>query len=222
MKLDLHVHTAYSSDAQGELREVIKSAMAVGLQGIAVVDHNAVQGSLKGVEVAHDFGDFLVVRGAEVTSSAGHILALGMADPVPRGLGPEETVERIRALGGIAIAAHPYRFWSGVGQDVVNRVRFDGVEAHNGRSVRLHNREARALTASLHLPTTGGSDAHAPRYIGRGITQLEGEGLREDDVLEAIVHGRTAATGVDRGVSSTLRYTVKCVGEWMGRGMRRM
>ncbi len=222
MKLDLHVHTAYSADAQGDLQEVIRSAMARGLQGIAVVDHNAVQGSLRGVAVARDLGGFLVVRGAEVTSNAGHVLALGVGEPVARGLPPAETVERIRALGGIAIAAHPYRFWSGVGEGVVSEVRFDGIEAHNGRSVRHHNRQARALTASLHLPTTGGSDAHAPRYIGRGVTELEGEGLSEADVIEAIVHGRAKANGVDREVRHTIRYTVKCVGEWMSRGMRRM
>ncbi len=222
MKLDLHVHTVYSADAQGDLREVVQSAMARGLQGIAIVDHNAVQGSLKGVAVARDLEDFLVVRGAEVTSSAGHILALGIGEPVPRGLPPAETVDGIRALGGIAIAAHPYRFWSGVGEGVVNHVRFDGIESHNGRSVRHHNRQAKALTASLHLPTTGGSDAHAPQYIGRGITELEGEALREDDVIEAIVHGRAKANGVDREVQHTIRYTVKCVGEWMARGMRRM
>jgi hypothetical protein len=78
------------------------------------------------------------------------------------------------------------------------------------------------LRAELGLPATAGSDAHAPVEVGRAVAEVEGEGLGEADVLQAIAQGRARVGGVSRGMGETLRYTAKCVGEWMLRGMRRI
>src|SRR2546427_372969 len=41
-------------------------------------------------------------------------------------------------------------------------------------------------------------------------------------VLQVLGQGRTAAHGIDRGASATVRYVTKCVGQWFLRGMRRI
>src|SRR2546423_15344972 len=86
----------------------------MGLDGIAISDHNAVGGVLAAEMAAGP--DFLVIPAVEISTKSGHVLAYGVREAVPRDLGVAETVERIVALGGVAVAAHPYRFWSGLGE----------------------------------------------------------------------------------------------------------
>ncbi len=222
MKIDFHVHSKYSPDARGEIAEIIRMARSRGLGGIAIVDHNEVKGSLEGRRIARETGGFVVVRGCEVSSGEGHILAYGVDEAIPRGLPPDETVERIRARGGIAVAAHPYRFWSGIGEVPVRKVPFDAVEVHNARSIRGHNLRAGTLAVDVRLPPTAGSDAHTPWEVGAATATLPEEGMAEAEILEAVVKARAEVGGDSRRLGRTMTYTTKCVSQWMLRGMRRI
>ncbi len=108
MILDPHIHSTYSSDSTASPRDIVKKARSIGLDAIAVADHNTIKGSLATIEEAKNFKDFVVVPAMEISSNKGHIVALGIKEDVKQGLSPEETVETIRELGGIAIAAHPF------------------------------------------------------------------------------------------------------------------
>lgn len=96
-----HVHTK-RSDGRGTLAEVVREAKAAGLQFVVVTDHDVLapedQGYRDGV---------LVVEATEVSTAFGHVVAMG----VPRALTPAERdgdpLGAIRALGGVAVAAHP-------------------------------------------------------------------------------------------------------------------
>ncbi|GAG22294.1 unnamed protein product, partial [marine sediment metagenome] len=44
LKLDLHIHSQYSEDATGSPKELIKILQKKGLQGMAIADHNTVEG----------------------------------------------------------------------------------------------------------------------------------------------------------------------------------
>jgi len=222
MKLDLHIHSTFSEDGSQQPVDILKRAKAVGLDGVAITDHNSVQGGLAGVEAARDFPGLVVIPGIEITSSAGHILGLGITELVQRDLTPEKTVENIRALGGVAVVPHPYRFWSGVGQDVVRRVRFDAVEGVNARSNPEHNKAAQKLASELGLGTTGGSDAHSGESVGEAYTVVDGDGLSGDDILKAIRKGQTRGEGRSRSSGETAGYVYKSVSKWMKRGMKRM
>ncbi len=222
MRVDLHVHSKYSPDGRGEIDEIIRVAKAKGLQGVAIVDHNEVKGSLQGRKATLTGNDFVAIRGSEVSSSEGHVLAYGIQESIPRGLPVVEVVEHVKAQGGVAVAAHPYRFWSGLGEGPVRRVPFDGVEIHNARSLIGHNSRARDLASELKLPRTAGSDAHTPGEIGRATVTILEDGLAEEGILEAVVKGRTEVTGSSRSFGRTIGYTAKCVSGWMIRGMRRI
>ena len=52
IKLDLHIHSQYSEDGIGSPKEIIKILQKKGLQGMAITDHNNLEGSLKAKEVA--------------------------------------------------------------------------------------------------------------------------------------------------------------------------
>jgi hypothetical protein len=99
----VHVHTTLS-DGGGEPGEVVAAAQKAGLGFLAITDHNNLDA--KPIEGYHQ--RVLVLVGSELSTTAGHLLALGIADPVFRFSGEaRDGLDDVRALGGVAFAAHP-------------------------------------------------------------------------------------------------------------------
>ena len=99
----VHVHTTFS-DGGGTPEEVIQAAKAAGCQYVVITDHNNVDA--KPFEGYRD--GVLVIVGSELSTTAGHLLGLGLADPTYRFSGDaRDGLEDIRDLGGFALAAHP-------------------------------------------------------------------------------------------------------------------
>lgn len=218
--LDLHNHTRYSPDSRVAPKDLVARARHSGLAGIAITDHNEVRG-IREAEVAAG-RDFLVIPGIEVSTRSGHVLAYGVRDIIPRDLSVGDTVHRIVALGGVAVAAHPYRFWSGLGSEALFEARFPAYETCNARTLRGGNARAEATARAQKAGETGGSDSHFLDEVARAVTVIDGGALRADDVVQALGQGRTTAGGTSRGVDATVRYVTKCVGQWIVRGMRRI
>ncbi len=84
IKLDLHIHSQYSEDAIGSPKDIIKSLKKKGLQGMAITDHNTVEGGLKAVKIAPK--DFIVIPGIEISTADGHMLALNVEKNIARNL----------------------------------------------------------------------------------------------------------------------------------------
>lgn len=220
MKFDLHIHSSYSRDASASPRDIVKRCRKVGLDGLAVTDHNAFEGSLEAYELGRSEG-ILIIRGVEVSSNEGHVLALGVREIVPRGLEIIETVDKIHAAGGVAVAAHPHRFPSGMRLDLAREGKFDAIEVVNGASSSRSNRLARKVAERKGSPVVGGSDAHDLDHVGRAFTVAEGVST-EDDLLQAIVKGRTNAGGRSRTHVEGMRYPIELLAEWMRAGFRRL
>jgi len=108
MKLDPHIHSIYSGDAISEPRDIIKQAKGIGLDIIAISDHDSIKGSTLAIDIAKDTNDILIVPSIEITTNKGHILGFGVETLISSGLSPEETVERIHDEGGIVIVPHPF------------------------------------------------------------------------------------------------------------------
>ncbi len=99
----VHVHTTLS-DGGGSPEEVIRAAKTAGLRFVVVTDHNNLDA--KSFEGYRD--GVLVLVGTEVSTTAGHILGLGIPDPVFRFSGDgRDALDDIGHLGGFAFAAHP-------------------------------------------------------------------------------------------------------------------
>lgn len=220
MLLDLHNHTRHSPDSRVAPAELVKVATRIGLQGLAITDHNAVAGVKEAREAAAP--GFLVIPGTEVSTRDGHVLAYGVAETIPRDLSVAETFERIAALGGVAVAAHPYRFWSGLGEGALGQAAFPAYETCNGRTLRRGNARARGRAAERKVGQTGGSDSHFLDEVARAVTSVDAGVASADDVIQRIGQGRTAAQGFDRDAAGTIRYVPKAVSEWILRGMRRI
>jgi predicted metal-dependent phosphoesterase TrpH len=193
IRVDLHVHTTYSSDSLITPKELIYYAKKKGLNAVAVTDHNYLDGAVK---IAKEVKDFLVIPGMEVSSSEGHIVALNIKEAVPRGLTAVETVERIHEAGGVAIACHPYVYFKGCLRNAVCDV-FDAIEVINARAFPFQSSVERAREAAekFKLSQVAGTDAHYGPQIGYGYTIIDAKEATIEAVAKAIVEGHCQAQG---------------------------
>lgn len=218
MKADLHVHSNFSNDGKSTVDEIIDRAIEIGFGCVAITDHN----SFEAYGMAKDNGKIIVVPGIEVSSKEGHILAYGISKDIPRGMTIKETIDAIHEAGGYAFAAHPYRWWSGLGEKNVLENEFDGIEARNARSTSSGNRRSVSLASKMGKPISAGSDAHTPDHIGDGYVELP-DGLNTwEDVLKAIMEGKVSVQSEDRHLISTLKYGLKSISQWIFRGFKKM
>src|SRR5213083_3433599 len=163
-KWETHCHSVYSNrrrrwfDALNTPREMIESAIRRGLDGMIITDHDTVKGGLAGKKIARDHNGLHVIPGAEVSSMAGHILAIGIEENVAKGLSLEETVDRIHDLGGIAVASHPFssRVRPSLGEECL---KTDGVEVFNAANRGDSNYRALFLAQTNGRRGTAGRDA---------------------------------------------------------------
>jgi predicted metal-dependent phosphoesterase TrpH len=183
VKVDLHVHTTYSADSIITPKDLVYYARKRGLTAVAITDHNQVEGALK---IAKET-DFLIIPGTEVSSLNGHIVGLNVRERIPRGLSADETVDRIHAAGGVAIACHPFALFKGSLGKHVN-AKFDAVETINASAFPFNRcvRKAEQTAERFRLSRVAGTDAHQGPSIGYAYTLMDCE-PSVDAILEAIV-----------------------------------
>ncbi|MDW8048325.1 MAG: CehA/McbA family metallohydrolase [Nitrososphaerota archaeon] len=175
LKIDLHVHTCYSHDCATSLKDVLLFAKRNGLNGVAITDHDTIEGAIRLVEMG-DTDGIIVLPGIEVSTLQGHILGINLRTNIPSHQDITETVKMIHEAGGIAIAAHPSAIYkNGVGLRK-NLISFgiDAIEVINSQAFpfSLLTYLNRRLASKYSLPQTGGSDSHIPETIGLSYTLL--------------------------------------------------
>ena len=193
LKIDLHVHTCYSEDAATTLKEVTECAEKKSLNGLAITDHNTLEGARKLAKESQ----LIVIPGLEVETKQGHVLALNVTTPIQSRLNLAETVQRIHENGGTAIIAHPYAAFKGrIRRKAALNSKLDAVEVVNAAAFPFFTATSlgRRLAEQLSLPQTGGSDAHHGYEIGRAYALVEAD-PNVDDVIEAIRKGNVTPQG---------------------------
>ncbi len=195
LSLDMHVHTCHSHDGRDTPRSMVQRAAGIGLDGLAITDHNTQAGVAEALEAGREF-DILVVPGMEVSCPEGHVLIYGSAD---FGLDGRPAVGDLLALirrdfpGCIAAPAHPFDLHrSGMGWAAAD-FPFDAVETVNGHSP-LPREVVLLLAAKLGVGEIGGSDTHVLEGLGKASTVVELEG---DEVLPAICRRGRGHGGFD-------------------------
>jgi len=124
----IHCHSVYS-DGSGSVEEIMEAANRAGVDFLILTDHDERLALRDGKEGWYNKSLLLV--GEELTTQTGHLLGLRIPDASWRfGPEPQEAIEDIKELGGLAFIAHPYhprnpwRDWN---------VRLhDGMEIFNG------------------------------------------------------------------------------------------
>jgi predicted metal-dependent phosphoesterase TrpH len=222
LKLDLHLHSCYSDDGIGTPEDIIHALQRRGLQGMALTDHNVIEGSLKARSIAPD--DFLVIPSIEVTTADGHLLVLNVTSIIPPGLPIEETVERVIDAGGIPVVPHLFRLLSGIKKSNLDKIhgKLSAIEVFNGCSTPRTNLKVAQTAQAMNLGGTGGSDSHDPLYAGYSYTVVDTTDGRLDTILSEIQKKKTWGEGVVMPLSYRRDRMITSVKQYVHRGFHRI
>jgi predicted metal-dependent phosphoesterase TrpH len=222
LKLDLHLHSEYSGDGMGSPEEIIKILKKKGLDGMAITDHNNIEGSLKAIKIAPK--NFIVIPGIEISTSNGHIIALNVRETIQRELSVEETVDKILDLGGIPIVPHLYRNMSGINKDNLMKIRskVSVIEVFNSCSVPQSNLKTAKLAKELKLGGTGGSDSHNPKYVGWGYTTIDTTDFNVDSIISDINKKKIWGEGETLPLSYRRDRMLYSIKQYFQRGFKRI
>ncbi|MEM1602302.1 MAG: CehA/McbA family metallohydrolase [Candidatus Bathyarchaeia archaeon] len=210
LKIDLHVHTSYS-DGSGSVKEVIRVAERKGLDGLAITDHNMLDGYFEAKSYS---SRLIILPGYEVSTDAGHMLVIGLEEYLPPSIKSSgmalysKVVDWVRLNGGLSILAHPAteRFK----MDKWMRNKPDAVEVLNSLyPLNYFVRRGLRLSSALGVASVGGSDAHKPADVGNAYTivDLNGSSI-EDGVKKAIKAGRSLYGGSLSPAATRLRVGI--------------
>jgi hypothetical protein len=161
----------------------MKQAREVGLNVIAITDHDEIRGSLEGQDLSSAYG-VEVIPASEVSTADGHLLALYINRKITKGLSLAETLHQIADQGGIAIAPHPGGQKSlSLNPDLIRRTVQDpelarilvGMEIFNA-CMWIVGWNGVAVELALEHPfaLVGNSDAHVLMMVGKGATSFRG------------------------------------------------
>ncbi len=177
MRFELHCHSCHSRGSKIPFEgipspeDIVRHAKALGLDGVAITDHLTTKAWDAARKEAKRQG-IIFIPGVELQTREGHLIALGISEPVANFLGVEETVEKIHEACGIAIAPHPFD----IRGEGLKRLAFraDAVEIFNALNIDMINNR---FTASLFRKTDAGmvvgSDSHTLATLGLCVNIMD-------------------------------------------------
>jgi len=204
LKFDLHIHSIYSGDGVLDPQEIVTIARKKGLDGIAITDHNTIEGGESAGRYAT--GDLIIITGAEIMTEKGEITGLFLQEEITSRRF-FDVIEEIKDQGGMIIVPHPFdRMRStafSITPDYINLI--DAIEAFNSRCVfNSYNVKARDFAATHGLSVTGGSDAHFANEIG-----IAGIITKSRDVRKAIENNDLRLFGKRSSVFNHVRTKIR-------------
>jgi len=196
MRIDLHIHTRPRSCSAIDPGELAQQARRVGLDGLCLTEHNCLWDPREINELAGE-GGLCIFQGNEITTNQGDVLVFGYEEKVTGVLTIQDLRKKVEAVGGLLIAAHPFRGFLlfGITQLQMNvdqasrRPIFqyvDGVEIFNCKVTEEENEMALRVSERLGLLGLAGSDAHRLEEVGRCVTILERTVHTERELIEEL------------------------------------
>ena len=173
-KYNIHLHTKYSRCSNCEPKKILEVTKKQGFSGIAITDHNTIEGALETKRLNKD-KNFEVIIGEEVSTDMGHVLVYYVKTEIKPGK-VEDVIREARRQNAICVLAHPYKLLQGkIGKLIKHRdLRksmseknsekidlFDAIEGFNARCLlERENILSQKLARKYNKPMIAGSDAH--------------------------------------------------------------
>ena len=143
----IHIHTRYS-DGSGTIEEIARVANRQHLDYLVVTDHNTLQPLRDGKQGW--YGMTLVLVGEEISTRAGHYVALNVREEVDRRQPTQAVIDEVNRQGGVGFIAHPHfkkhrwTDWTVTG--------FTGIEAYNVAHDALNGQKLRIAFWGVAVP----------------------------------------------------------------------
>ena len=219
--VDMHIHTRHS-DASISIPSLLSRAKHLGI-GVAITDHNEIQGV---VEAHHQAHDVLVIPGIELSSHEGpHVLlyfysvsdlgdfftthikaSLRKSQYMAIQMSVENILAAAEMYSCLKVAAHPFGYFGinrGILKCIDNKTlppeiigRIDAIEVICGGMGRELNDKATTYAVDHDSPITGGSDAHVLPSVGGVVTGVKA------DTVGAFLDGILAKESIVIGSSA--------------------
>lgn len=199
MRVDLHLHSHYSHDGRSSLKELVERCSEIGLDRIALTDHNTVEGALALARLAPE----LAIVGEEAKTREGEMIGLFITGRLPPYMPAEDVMDLIHEMGGLTYVPHPldrHRAHFSPERLVELADRIDIIETYNAWCEPAANQAAAQLAKDLGKVFATGSDAHAASELGRSWMEID-EYATPQDFLEKLRNARhvvTASSGTGR------------------------
>jgi predicted metal-dependent phosphoesterase TrpH len=173
---DLHMHTSWSHDCAVDVSELLEHAESIGLDAIAITDHNVFGGAREAVEFARG-RQLVVIPGQEVkTDGEGEIIGLFLSEEIERGMSFADTIGAIRAQGGLVYLPHPFDRMHAIPRPATVQHHLDDIDVFEVYNARLlfeaYNDEALRFARKYNLTMGAGSDAHVLQGVGTGALRM--------------------------------------------------
>jgi len=182
--IDPHTHSRFS-DGLSSPRRMFLQAHRRGLRGLIITDHDTVRHWEKCLEMARRT-EMATSLGVEISTAQGHLLAYFDCGTLPRRVARalkldggkihymevESVVRRVRELGGVTCAPHPFGPFYPLGSDHLDQL--DSIEEYNSWIFQDNKRFRNAFgyAKRFKIAALGGSDSHYPYTVGFGASAV--------------------------------------------------
>ena len=192
------MHSNYSYDGQSSIKDIMKTCKNKGISGIAIVDHESVDGLKEAREQAISH-DITLIPGFELKTIEGDVIAL-YVEELPKAREMLEVAQFIKDNNGLMVMPHPYRASK---QHLNAACKWDAIEVLNGRSHIMQTVKAYRLANRCQASKIAGSDAHHSSELGRCKSGCQSN---DPDEVRKIIHsGSVILSGHFSPITSTFR-----------------
>lgn len=218
---DIHMHSTVS-DGQHDIGKLIEKAKKIGLDFIAVSDHNNYSHNLS---LPINTG-ITLIPAVEWTHYQGHMNFYGLTVPFANSFIANNVKERdaiinyVKQHHGIVSVNHPK---CSLCPYLWEADDYDMMEIWNGpmtkRNVLAITQWTQLLKQGRHLPAVGGSDYHRDYRLVRfahPVNIVYSQSRNAQDILEALASGKNYITASIKGV----RMQVTCQGKTFGESVK--
>lgn len=208
LKVDLHIHTKYSKDGEINPEDLVKKAVELGFDAIAVTDHGTIKGAIETKEIARKTAkDLIVFVGQEIKTKQGEVLVYNIRNEIKEEQDVLKTCQEAKKNKGFLVIPHPFDLMRrGIGENTKSILGYvDAVEGFNARTViNRFNERAMEFAKENSKPMVAGSDAHFLDEFGKTYMLIE-SGKGERDILNAIEKNRLEMVMQRHGMKSGMK-----------------